>query len=53
MNQKLGAIIGVICLLVSGCASFREQIQWDAKAEKEHLEPHQEREQLMRRLAEP
>jgi hypothetical protein len=55
MNPKFRAVAALLWIFATsaGCASWRESIHWDAKAEKEHLEPYQEREQLMRQLAEP
>jgi hypothetical protein len=55
MKTKLAQVVAVFWILTGsiGCASWRENVKWDAKAEKEHLDPHQEREQWMRQLAEP
>jgi len=52
-NRNLLLASALIVLVLTGCASARESVNWEFKTEKVELEPHEERRSTAEYLADP
>jgi starvation-inducible outer membrane lipoprotein len=51
--KQMTVLLGGLGLLLAGCASLREKVEFKMSAEQEQLEPHELRREELRRMARP
>ena len=52
-RKQIKVLLGGMALLLAGCASLREKVDFKMSAEQEQLEPHESRREELRRMARP